>query len=264
MASASQRLSLSLAAAVAGQDDPETVRQGAPAYLLLIDGLIQDNPDNGGLLLTGSRLYSSYSAAFVDDEERAGRLALKARDYGFRGLCAHRRSACGSWEAPYDRFETVIRGLDRSDVPALHGAAAAWATWIQAHRDDWVAVADKARVELMMQRVVELDERYDRGSAHLYLGVLATLIPEALGGRPGEGRRHFERAAELADGRNLMAPLLMASEYARAVYDRDLHDRLCREVLAADPREPGLTLANVLAQAAAEELLASSDEYFGE
>jgi hypothetical protein len=127
-----------------------------------------------------------------------------------------------------------------------------------------VAVADKARVELMMQRVVELEEGYDRGSAHLYLGVLATLIPEALGGKPEEGRRHFERAAELSGGRNLMAPLLMASEYARAVYDRDLHDRLCREVLAAEPREPGLTLANVLAQATAETLLASSEEYFGE
>ena len=44
MSSATTGLAESLTNAVLDQNDPETVRQGAPAYLLLIDGLIADNP----------------------------------------------------------------------------------------------------------------------------------------------------------------------------------------------------------------------------
>jgi hypothetical protein len=264
VSSATARLSDSLTAAVLDQNDPETVRQGAPAYLLLIDGLIADDPQNVSLLLAGAKLYSSYAAAFVDDEERSVRLAERARDYGFRGLCRSSPSACDAWNRPYDEFEPVIASLGPRDVPALFVSAAAWASWIQVNRDDWSAVADKARVELMMLRVVTLDESFQRGAAHLYLGVLATLLPEAMGGKPEDGRRFFERAIELSNGRDLMAKVLLAREYAKLVFDRELHDRLCREVLESDPVEPGLTLTNTLAIEEAQRLLADSEEYFGE
>ncbi len=264
VSSAAGRLSASLTSGVLNQDDPETVRQGAPAYLLLVDGLIRDDPASAELLLAGARLNSSYAAAFVDDPARAGRLAAKAKDYGLRGLCQSNRGTCGCESRAYPEFERQVAGLGRRDVPALFAAAAAWATWVQVNRGDWVAVADKARVEAMMQRVVALDEGYERGAAHLYLGVLQTLIPAGLGGKPEEGRRHFERAIELSEGRDLMARVLLAREYARAVFDRELHDRVLSEVVAADPLEPGLTLANTLAQAEAERLLADSADYFGE
>ena len=264
MSSATSNLADSLSDAVLNQNDPETVRQGAPAYLLLVDGLISDDPENVDLLLTGANLYSSYADAFVDDEERAARLAEKARDYGWRALCRSDRSACGSWSAPYDRFEAVIAGMNAKHVPVLFGSGAAWATWIRNNTDDWAAVADKARVDAMMQRVVELDEGYDDGAAHLYLGVLATLLPEAAGGKPEDGRRAFERAIELSGGRNLTAKVLLAESYARLIFDQELHDRLCREVIEADPVAPGLTLANTLAQERARTLLADSMDYFGD
>jgi hypothetical protein len=65
MSSATAGLADSLSNAVLNQNDPETVRQGAPAYLLLIDGLIADNPNSVDLLLAGASLYSSYAGAFV-------------------------------------------------------------------------------------------------------------------------------------------------------------------------------------------------------
>jgi hypothetical protein len=55
---------------------------------------------------------------------------------------------------------------------------------------------------------------------------------------------------------------MLAESYARMMFDRELHDRLLEEVLAADPEAPGLTLANVLAQRDARALLASADDYF--
>ncbi len=59
-----------------------------------------------------------------------------------------------------------------------------------------------------------------------------------------------------------MAKVDFAKRYAQLVFDQALHDRLLREVLAADPREPGLTLSNTLARQQARQLLASSKDYF--
>jgi len=264
MSSATGRLSDNLATALLNQNDPETVRQGGPAYLLLVDALIEGDPDNPDLLRTGARLYGSYAAGFVTEPERARRLATKGRDYGWAALCHELSQTCDIWDAPFEEFEQIIGSLGRDHVEALYGCAAAWASWVQVNRDDWVAVADKARVETMMMRVVELDESYLDGSAHVYLGVLDTLLPAALGGKPEQGRQHFERALELSGDRDLMAKLLLAREYARLVFDRPLHDRLCREILDADPVVPGLTLTNTMAQQGAKELLETSEAYFGE
>jgi len=264
MSSATGNLADSLTAAVLDQNDPETVRQGAPAYLLLIDGLIADNPQNLELLLAGASLYSSFAGTFVDDPIRASRLAEKGRNYGWSALCQAQQRACESWHLPYDEFEVVVEGTGVKQLPSLYGAGAAWATWIQANLDDWVAVADKARVDAMMRRVVALDESYEQGAAYLYLGILATILPEAMGGTPEQGRAAFERAIELSNGRNLMAKVLLARNYARLVFNQDLHDRMCREVIAADPVAPRLTLGNTLAQAEARTLLESSEDYFGD
>ncbi|MCJ7754569.1 MAG: TRAP transporter TatT component family protein [Thermoanaerobaculales bacterium] len=264
MSSATANLADSLTGAILNQNDPETVRQGAPAYLLLIDGLIAESPDNTNLLLAGAGLYSSYAGAFVEDRERAARLSVTGRDYGWRALCSGNRSACGSWSAPYDEFENVVSGMGTKDLRILYGAGSAWATWIMSNKSDWAAVADKARVDAMMQRVVQLDQSYDDGSAFLYLGVLATILPEAMGGKPEEGRAAFERAIELSGGRNLMAKVLLAENYAKLVFDQELYDRLCREVIDADPVAPGLTLANTLAQEKARALLGDSEDYFGD
>ena len=264
MSSATSSLADNLTGAILNQNDPETVRQGAPAYLLLIDGLIADSPENTNLLLAGASLYSSYSGAFVEDRERAVKLAEKGRDYGWRAMCSGDRSTCGSWSAPYGEFEAAVSVMGKKQLPVLYGAGAAWATWITSNKSDWSAVADKARVDFMMQRVIELDESYDDGAAYLYLGVLATILPEAMGGKPEEGREAFERVIELSGGRNLMAKVLLAENYARLVFDSELHDRLCREVIDADPEAPRLTLINTLAQEQAEALLADSEDYFGD
>ena len=97
---------------------------------------------------------------------------------------------------------------------------------------------------------------------HLYLGVLATVLTPALGGRPDEGKREFEKALALSGGKNLMAKVYYARQYARGVFDRELHDRLLQEVLAADPHAGDFTLSNMLALREAAKLLKSADDYF--
>ena len=59
-----------------------------------------------------------------------------------------------------------------------------------------------------------------------------------------------------------MAQVFYARHYARMMFDRKLHDRLLKEVIASDPKFPGYTLTNMLAQKQAAELLESADEFF--
>jgi hypothetical protein len=259
---ATSRLAANLSASILDQEDVETVRDGAPAYLLAIDGLIQNDPGNPRLLLTGARLYAAYASAFVEEEARARRLFDRSLGYARRALCIESAELCGAVERPFGDFLPSLSQAGRSEVAALYGFGSAWAGWVQAHASDWRAVAEIPKIEALMVRVVELDESYAHAGAHLALGVLLTQRPASLGGRPEEGRRHFERAVALTEGHNLMAKVLYAQHYARLVFDRTLYDRLLGEVIAADPRVSGLTLSNVLAVERARRLLDEADDYF--
>jgi hypothetical protein len=88
------------------------------------------------------------------------------------------------------------------------------------------------------------------------------LLPPSLGGRPEIGRAHFEKAIEISEGRYLMTKVMFADQYARLLFDRELHDKLLGEVMDSDPAEPGLTLINTVAQRRAQELLETADAYF--
>jgi len=260
--SATNRLAGTLSSAILNQDDVETVRAGAPAYLLLIDGLIEDNPKNPTLLTSGARLYGAYAAAFVEDPARAKRLTQRSRGYAQRALCQTKATLCRVLDRPYREFEPALNNVTKAELPVLYTWATAELGWIQAHSDDWNAVAELPKVEATLRRIVKLDETYEKGTPYLYLGILSTLRPPALGGKPNEGKAHFERAIELSNGRNLAAKVQYAKRYARLVFDQELHDRLLREALAADTVDPGRTLMNVLAQKEARELLDGSNNYF--
>ncbi len=248
--------------AIVNQDDVRTVRDGAPAYLLALDGLIEGAPEDIALLLAGARLYGAYASAFVEEPERSRRMWERALGYARRALCLDLPDVCASTNGHFDAFSESLEAVGRRNLPALYGFGTAWAGWSQAHSEEWGVVADIPKVEALMERVVTLDDAHDGGGAHLYLGVLYTQRPASLGGRPEQGREHFERALELSGGRNLMAKVYYARQYARLVFDRALHDRLLNDVIEADPVEPGLTLSNTLAQDRAAGLLADADEYF--
>ncbi|MFH1139288.1 MAG: TRAP transporter TatT component family protein [Pseudomonadota bacterium] len=262
VSSAAGNLAGNLSKAISDSNDLETVHDGGPAYLLLIDGLLESDPENESLLRAAASLNGTYASVFVKDEARAAGMTGKALKYGLRAACLRNDEACALQTMDFESFSKVIEGMDKDDVPVLLALGSAWAGWIQTHADDMNAVAQIARVEEIMTRVIELDEPYQDGAAHLYLGALSTFLPPALGGRPEEGRRHFERAVELSGGRNLMAKVLYAKQYARLMFDRDLHDKLLREVLDAPAEVPGYTLSNTYAKVQARELLDGADDFF--
>ena len=252
----------SLSTAILNSRDLALVRDGAPAYLILMDSLVLRSPDDPSLLSTAASLNGAYAGAFVTEPERLMELSGKALSLAERAVCAGLDDGCELRTRKQVDYDGWLAERRAQDVPLLYGLGTAWAGWIQANSDDWAAIADLGRVKAIMTRVAELDESYDYGGAHLYLGVFETLVPAALGGRPEVGRGHFEKAVELSGGTHLLTKVMFARLYGRLVYDRELHDRLLQEVLDADPEVDGLTLINLVAQEQATELLNDADDYF--
>jgi hypothetical protein len=262
ISSAASGMADNLSTAVLNQNDPATVRDGAPAYLLLLDSFIEGNPEDPALLAAAAELYASYGAVFAGDAERAARLTDRARSYGSKALCLRFSPSCEWSGMKYDRYERTLSDLRGRHADVVLSYAVASLAYIRAHSDDWNALAELPHMEALLLRYLEIGDGASAGAVYTYLGILATLRPPALGGEPEQGRAWFERAVELTGGVDLNAQLEFARGYARLMYDRELHDRLLHEVMSADPEVPGYTLTNVLAQRDAQVLLDSADDYF--
>lgn len=244
------------------QDDPETVRDGAPAYLLLLDSFIAGSPDNPAMLAAAAELYAAYGVIFVAEPQRADRLTKRALTYGQQSLCAGNKSACGIHELSFQEFEVALAKLDKKDAASLYTYGLTSIAYIKVHSDDWGAMAKLPQVETTLKRVQTLDPQYQAVQVEHFLAVLNTIRPPALGGDFEAGKAHFERALSLSNGKDLSISVDYARYYARTLYDRELHDQLLNDVMAAEPNQDGYTLFNTLAQREAQELLNAADDYF--
>ncbi|WP_340124126.1 TRAP transporter TatT component family protein [Methylobacter svalbardensis] len=262
--SALHQVSDSIASGILDQSDVIIVREGLPAYLLMTDGLIEKNPDDIGLLVSGAKLYAFFASEMVKDDTRRRNLTEKARSYAQRALCLKEPKLCNIDTLAYDVFTPALQPVDQDTLNELYTYGLTWAAWLQARSRDWNAIADQPKIEAIFERVLKLDESMDFGRAHYYLGLLRSQLSPALGGEPEAGKNHFERAIELSKGKDLAVKVALARDYARMIYDRSLHDRLLHEVLQANPNVSGLTLSNTMAQLEAQRLLDESNSYFQE
>ena len=251
-----------LTKAVANQNDPQLVRDGAPTLILVLDGFLEGSPDDPAILSAAATMYASYGAVFAEEPERARRLTARGYDYGFRAICNSFDPACDWPDQKYEDYAASLDGLSERDADVVYAYGLASLAYIRAHAADFDAIARLPHAEALLTRYLEISDGESDASVYVYLGILATLRPPALGGEPEKGRAAFERAIELSGGQDLSAKVEFARGYARLLYERELHDRLLHEVLAADPEVPGYTLTNVLAQQDAVELLATADDYF--
>jgi hypothetical protein len=251
-----------LSVAILNQDDPELVREALPAYLLLLDSFVASDPDNVATLSAAAQLYAVYGAALVKDPERARILTNRARDYGKRALCAAESNTCELQGVDFDTYVAAIQSVDKDNVKALYSYSLSSLAWIRANSNDFKALAELPKIEAALNRVMLLEPGALAPSTCMYLGILNTLRPAALGGHPEAGREWFEQGIQLSDGKDLSIKVEYARSYARLLYERELHDRLLNEVLAADVEQPDLILSNLLARDEALALLASADDYF--
>ena len=115
----------------------------------------------------------------------------------------------------------------------------------------------------MMQRVLELDETFFHGSAHMYFGVFYGGRSPMFGGDFDRARKHFDKAREITGGKLLVADLLQAQYLSRQEFDQeDFHNRLTRIIEAPDDLYPELGLLNEITKRKARLLLSKESEWF--
>jgi len=245
------------------QSDLRLIREGMPAYLMLIDGMVEAVPDNKRLLISAAQSYASFAAAFIQDQdnEYARVLYTRAKGYGLRAL--KQIGLADPASSPFDAFAADLANLSKKDAPYAFWAASCWGSWISLSQGSIEAVAELPRVELLMKKVLELDEKFYYGGAHIFMGILNGSKPKMAGGKLDLAREHFLRAIELGRGEFLMAYVYYAEYYAKKVFDKDLYVSTLETVLKT-PADimPDLTLLNTVAQTKAKAMLAEADDYF--
>jgi hypothetical protein len=252
--------------AAAKQPDPAIVRDGSPAYLMLVDGLIEAYPNNGKLLTAGCQAYTVYASSFVEDldPDKAALLYAKAKEYGFRALSQDRnfqQAASGA----LDDFTALLKDYGKEDVPALFWTSSAWAKWIGFNQESLEALADVPMLEATMERVIELDGSFHYGSPHLQMAVFLAAKPSIAGGNLDKAKAHFDQAFSLGAEKLFSAKVLFARYYAVRLKDRVLFRKTLQEVVTSPvDKVPELILSNTLAKEKARELLEKTDDYFVE
>lgn len=245
------------------QSDLRLIREGMPSYLMLIDGMVEAVPGNKELLINAAQAYASFASAFIQDEDRdyARALYARARTYALNALTEIGIDDPAS--APFEAFEKDTSQLSSNDVPYMFWAASCWGNWIGLSQNSISALAELPRVELLMRRVLDLDEGFYYGGAHIFMGILNGSRPKMAGGNPDLAREHFLRAIKLGNGKFLMTYIYYADYYAKKTFKKDLYIAILETVLET-PADimPDLTLLNTVARTRAAAMLQAADDYF--
>lgn len=276
---------------------PMAAREAAPGLLVTLDGILAASPDNEELLLLKAELSASFAFGFLQEEY----LALKREDELRKAkpilewtneLFGNARSAArrvlknkdsslfpvldkGSPDEIKARLKKVC---DIEDVPAVFWLAFSWGAYINLNREDNSAVMkDIPRVKALMGWVLENDETYFNGGAHLFFALLNLSLGKSIGGRPDVGLTHLRSVDQITDGQMLMSKVIYCEYYlpqvqtpegkvsaeerkrqAKKVWDEYLST--LKGIMDSTEDYPQFRLQNAVAKLKAEELYYRADD----
>ncbi len=235
-----------------------------PANLKLIEGLIQEDPDNPDLLTYAAQGFYGYAFGFVElkDQARAAMLYERGSRYGVRALQAMGIDVDLS-TASVDAIDENIAKLGKRAVPALFWTASNWAKLIDLKRTDPAYIAQLAATERLMRRVLELQPEFYYGGAYVYYGVYYGSRAPMLGGDFDKSETFFARANAVSNGKLLMVDVLQAEYLERQRFDQEqFHQLLSRVINDPVGSFPEMELANQVARERARKLLSREAEWF--
>ena len=246
------------------ETDLELAEHAIASDLKLLEGILKSDPENEKYLFMASQGFAAYALGFVEDEnpQRAKQLYLRGRDYGLKILRKNKPFRQAE-DQELEIFTQSLKKLDKKDVPALFWTANNWGNFINLSMNDPIALADLPRVQAMMERVIELDDSYFFGGAHLFLGTLLAVRPPILGGDMKKAKAHFDRCFELSQGKFLLPSIYFARYYLTREFDEVQFRETLQKVLDA-PADlfPEQNLPNAIAKKKARLLLEKAEEYF--
>jgi len=247
------------------EKDLELAEYSLASDIKLLDAMLRSKPGDRKLTTLAVQGRCSFAMAFAEEEapERALALYRKAMKDGLGALDRVPGLSRSIAERDEEGLVESLSRIKRKDLPLFFWTLSAWASWVNASRDDPEAVSQVPLVERAVQWMIDREEDYFFGGPHLMAGVFYSCRPALLGGDPDKGRIHFQRCIALSQGRNLMARVLFAETYAVQTQDRALFGELLKGLEGTPESEPDeLVLMNQVARRRGERLLLSEDELF--
>lgn len=232
-------------------DDPQLVTQALPAYLLALEALVAESPDNPRWRNLAAQLYTTYSLVFVTEPDRRLRLAQQGLSHAEVLLCAGGMD-CGEITRPGALPDQELLGDFAPET--LYRYATAEAAVIDATRAAAVSgsLEHVPAVLSILSYLSETEPAMDSGNVLVFLGVM--LAAQPFGDAQQRAVDYLHQADRAADGRNLLAQLVLATRLADPIDRQGL-----KTIVAATPEQPGLTLQNRIAQARAAALLSEPE-----
>ncbi len=274
MNSLADALSSSSSSSFAQDEDLQLVGEAIPFALKTMESLHESVPDHRGLELALVSGFTQYGMVWVQwpaeqqkysdfrtyqaGLERARKLFLRARGYGFEGMDgAHP----GFSERIFEDPEAALATTTTDDIPMLYWTAAAWLAAISNSREHPELIGQLPTAASLLHRCLELDETWDRGAIHELLISVEPSLP--LPGGAERAQAHFDRAIELNQGVKAGTYVSLATAITIDTQDRERFEALLNQALEVDlEASPADRLANEYAQQQARFLLEQIDDLF--
>ena len=246
------------------ETDLALARESMPANLKMIEGLLVEDPGNTEMRLYAAQGFYGYAFGFIEleDPQRAAQLYRRCYDHARKALAQTGVKLDPEHSSPAD-FEAAVGQAGKRAVPALFWTATCLSNWINLNRDSPAGIAELSSAATMMQRVLELDETFYHGGAHIFFGVYYGGRAPMFGGNFDKSEHHFARAAEINNDRLLLVDVLYAEYLARQRLDQSaFHNRLTRVIEAPADLYPEMALVNEVARVRASHLLQYENDWF--
>lgn len=245
------------------ETDLDLAEDSIPANLNMLLGVINIDPENAELHTFAAQAFYGLAYGFNEDTqpERASDFYLRGMQHGITALQLN--GANNLIDSTIADFDKEVSNMGKKDVAAIFWTASNWAKWVDMHRDDPEAIAQLPRATALMQRVIELEDTFYFGGAHMFFGVYYGSRAPAIGGDFNKSRDHFDRAREITNGKLLIPDLLQAQYLARQQFDQEQFHKLLTGIInAPDDLMPELGLQNQIAKRKATALLKKEAEWF--
>ncbi|MDH3527497.1 MAG: TRAP transporter TatT component family protein [Gammaproteobacteria bacterium] len=251
-------------AAMNRETDLDLAKAAMPANLKLLEGMLIEDPGNKVLRLYAAEGFYGYAYGFVEIEDRERAKQLYRRCYEHARLALEQSGISMDPEAsPENELEAAVARAGKAAVPALFWSASCLGNWVNLNRDNPAGIAELSSTAILMRRVLELDETFYHGGAHLFFGVYYGGRSPMFGGNFERAEQHFRRAHEINREQLLLVDLLYAEYLARQRLDRDaFHQHLTRILESPVNLNPDLALVNAIARQRAGILIKSEDDWF--